>query len=147
MNAFFSELFSYNHHCNQQLAAYIAGHADRVSVRTVQLFSHVLNAQHIWNSRILGEPSDFGVWHTHTPEDFAPLNLRNYRDTQSIIAGRDLDAVIQYATTRGGIFSNTTQDILFHTVNHATYHRGQIATDLRQSGLEPLATDYILYKR
>ncbi|QLH28398.1 MAG: hypothetical protein HWD63_02710 [Candidatus Parvibacillus calidus] len=38
------------------------------------------------------------------------------------------------------------KDIIFHIINHSTYHRGQIAMEFRQSGLEPLNTDYIFYK-
>jgi len=32
-------------------------------------------------------------------------------------------------------------------VNHATYHRGQITTLLRQLGRAPVGTDLILYYR
>lgn len=39
------------------------------------------------------------------------------------------------------------KDIMFHIVNHSTYHRAQIATELKDHGIEPLKTDYILYKR
>ncbi|WP_209331385.1 DinB family protein [Lunatimonas salinarum] len=34
-----------------------------------------------------------------------------------------------------------------HIVNHSTYHRGQIATLFRESGLQPVVTDYIMLKR
>jgi uncharacterized damage-inducible protein DinB len=30
---------------------------------------------------------------------------------------------------------------------HGTYHRGQIAMQLRQQGLEPVNTDYIMFLR
>jgi uncharacterized damage-inducible protein DinB len=32
-------------------------------------------------------------------------------------------------------------------VNHGTYHRGQVATLLRQLGVQPPQTDLILYYR
>jgi len=32
-------------------------------------------------------------------------------------------------------------------VNHATYHRGQIATFFRQLGLKPIGTDFITCAR
>ena len=37
--------------------------------------------------------------------------------------------------------------MLQHLVNHCTYHRGQIATMLRQLGAKTLGTDLILYYR
>jgi uncharacterized damage-inducible protein DinB len=34
-----------------------------------------------------------------------------------------------------------------HVVNHGTYHRGQVATMLRQLDAEPLSSDMIHYYR
>jgi uncharacterized damage-inducible protein DinB len=45
------------------------------------------------------------------------------------------------------LFTNTIKDILFHIINHSTNHRGQIAVDFRNNGLEPLVLDYVFYKR
>ncbi|RYE14391.1 MAG: damage-inducible protein DinB, partial [Sphingobacteriales bacterium] len=52
-----------------------------------------------------------------------------------------------YTNTQGKTYTNTVLQILTHVVNHATYHRAQIATDMRQHSLEPLMTDYIAYAR
>src|SRR5690606_24832244 len=101
MKTFLGELFTYNNHCNEQLAASLVDHAERVSTKTIQLFSHMLNAHHIWNARIRGRPTDFGVWDVHVPGDFAALNRDNYRNTASILSNDDLNAVIRYATTAG----------------------------------------------
>jgi uncharacterized damage-inducible protein DinB len=38
-------------------------------------------------------------------------------------------------------------DLIRHVVNHSTYHRGQLATQLRQLGQIPPATDFIVYRR
>ena len=38
------------------------------------------------------------------------------------------------------------EEILFHMVNHATYHRGQIAMGLRILGKEVKMTDYVPYR-
>jgi len=38
-------------------------------------------------------------------------------------------------------------EIVLHVVNHATYHRGQITTMLRQLGRKPIGTDLIIYYR
>jgi uncharacterized damage-inducible protein DinB len=38
-------------------------------------------------------------------------------------------------------------EILFHLVNHATYHRGQIVMGLRLLGREVQMTDYVPYRR
>ena len=35
--------------------------------------------------------------------------------------------------------------VLRHVVNHATYHRGQVASKLKRLGVEPPATDLVLW--
>ncbi|MBL7865765.1 MAG: damage-inducible protein DinB, partial [Cyclobacteriaceae bacterium] len=57
------------------------------------------------------------------------------------------EKVVQYTNTKGQSFSNTVRDILFHVANHTTHHRGQIISDFRQSGIQPLVTDFIFYIR
>jgi uncharacterized damage-inducible protein DinB len=37
--------------------------------------------------------------------------------------------------------------VLRHVVNHATYHRGQVASKLKRFGVEPPATDFIFWVR
>jgi uncharacterized damage-inducible protein DinB len=34
---------------------------------------------------------------------------------------------------------------MVNVVNHSTYHRGQVASMLRQLGGKPAATDYVLF--
>jgi uncharacterized damage-inducible protein DinB len=59
----------------------------------------------------------------------------------------DLDAKIEYANSQGRVFQNSLFDILFQVLNHATYHRGQIAMEMRKNELQPANTDYINFVR
>jgi len=54
---------------------------------------------------------------------------------------------IEYKNSSGRVFHNRVQDVIFHVANHSTYHRGQMAAEFKQSGLNPLVTDFIVYKR
>jgi uncharacterized damage-inducible protein DinB len=84
----------------------------------------------------------------HEVAAWGDLHYQNQRDSFEIITNADpFDKRITYETTEGRTFSNTLQDILFHVINHSTHHRAQIAADFRANGLEPLALDYIFYKR
>lgn len=47
---------------------------------------------------------------------------------------------------RGGENVLAKHKVVIHVVNHATYHRGQIAAMLRQSGYVPPSTDLTTYE-
>ena len=48
--------------------------------------------------------------------------------------------------TAGKIIPLSFDEFLFHIVNHATYHRGQIVMGLRMLGKEAHMTDYVPYR-
>lgn len=147
MKPFFRELFEYNHHFNQELAKLFLEHSGEVSEKSVQLFSHILSAHQIWNNRIDSQQPLFKVWEMHSVGSFASIDEANFEHSLSILDRFELDAKIDYLNSKGRGFNNDIKGILFHLINHSTYHRGQIATEFRLAGIEPLATDYIVYKR
>ena len=49
---------------------------------------------------------------------------------------------LSYAGFDGKGFTRVLSDALFHVANHGTYHRGQVATLLRQLGKSPVSTDF-----
>lgn len=121
---------------------------EKVPEKSQELFSHILNAHHIWNARILGRPLDFGVWDKHAIKDWADIHYENQRSSFDITTNADnFEKRIDYENTEGRLFTNTLQDMLFHIINHSTNHRGQIATDFRNNNIEPIVLDYVYYKR
>lgn len=115
--------------------------------KALRLFSHILNAQHIWNCRIAGTTPLVGVWDLNPAAGLADKDRENYRHTNDLLDYTDLETPVDYKTSGGASFTNNTKDILFHIINHSTYHRGQVASLLRTAGIDPPATDYIFYKR
>ena len=57
----------------------------------------------------------------------------------------DLARVIGYTNFRGEAWRYPLGQMLQHTVNHSTYHRGQLATLLRQLGAAPNPTDLLVF--
>ena len=55
--------------------------------------------------------------------------------------------VYEYKTTEGVPYASPAWQMLQHVVNHGTYHRGQIATMLRQLGNKSQSTDMIVFYR
>jgi uncharacterized damage-inducible protein DinB len=147
MISFFRELFEYNHHFNQQLAEVFTAQPTRTTERAIKLFNHILNAHQVWNSRITAERSSVGPWDLRPISELKEVDSLNYANSIRILYQADLDIVIKYRNSRGDSYTNSVKSILFHVINHSTYHRGQIATEFKQNGIEPLVTDYIFYTR
>ncbi|HEY5745115.1 MAG TPA: DinB family protein [Chryseolinea sp.] len=146
MKAFFKELFQYNHHYNQALVTVLIENPKNASEKSIKLLSHMLNSHKIWNNRIEPGPPSYARWEVHQIQDALEIDKQNFEHSMRILDTLDLSLPIQYATEKGQVFIHSLHEILFQVINHSTYHRGQIATEFRQSGLEPLLTDYIFYK-
>ena len=147
MEAFFNEIFDYNFYCNKKLIEECLV-LNTVPSKTISLFSHILNAHHLWNARILNKPSEFEVWQEHEIKDWADIHYENQRSSFEIVSNADnFDKRIDYENAEGRLFTNTLQDILFHIINHSTNHRGQIAVDFRNNDIKPIVSDYVYYKR
>lgn len=147
MKSFFKELFEYHHHFNQQLTDNFINYPNNTSEKAMKLFNHLLNAHHIWNARIACQPSTRGVWELMDTNDLKAFDKINYEQTIDLLDRNALSKMIQYTTSNGQTFTNSVRDILFHIINHSTYHRGQIATAMKQEGIAPIVSDYIFYKR
>jgi uncharacterized damage-inducible protein DinB len=60
----------------------------------------------------------------------------------------DLDHAISYKLLSGQPGAAVLWHMIQHVVNHASYHRGQVTTMLRQLGAAPpKSTDLIIYYR
>jgi uncharacterized damage-inducible protein DinB len=124
--------------------------ADSVSADTIGRMAHILSAQKLWLERILKQPQSMTVWPTSTIEECMALAdemsaaWRNYltRLANQFTPG-SLDDNVEYRNSKGELWSSRVEDILTHVLFHSTYHRGQIALQMRASGMEPAYTDFI----
>jgi uncharacterized damage-inducible protein DinB len=72
---------------------------------------------------------------------------RNLLDYVASLTAEDIQRIIQHKTTQGVPQAAPLWQMLQHLVNHGTYHRGQVATMLRQLGAKPISTDLIYFYR
>ena len=147
MKSFLNQLFDYNFYCNKKLIEE-CNNLDSIPEKSRSLFSHILNAHHIWNSRVLGTEPQYEVWQEHPLKDWGDIHYENQRSSFEIITNNEnYERRIDYENTEGRLLTNTLQDVLFHIINHSTHHRSQILMDFRNNGIDPLKLDYIFYKR
>ncbi|MES2238911.1 MAG: DinB family protein [Bacteroidota bacterium] len=144
---FFKDAFEYNWHFNQELIQLFEKQEQSIPEKSIELLNHLINAQQVWNERILNEKLSVSVWEIRSLENLKTINESNYNKSIGILDSIDLSQKIDYKNSSGIAFSNSVRDIIFHVINHATYHRAQIASDLKANGITPINTDYIFYKR
>jgi uncharacterized damage-inducible protein DinB len=115
------------------------------------LFSHILLAERVWITRLMEKSSShLPIWSDLSLEDCNELlqeNHTHYRYYVTRLTELEIEKTVTYKNSRGEEFHNTIRDILVHVALHGQYHRGQINLLLRNNDEEPIATDYILYKR
>lgn len=116
----------------------------------LELFAHVLAAEHVWLARLKGETPRHPVWPALSLEECAGLVQANQRDLIAFVGdltAGDLSRGITYQNSAGQEFASSIEDILLQVSLHGTYHRGQIAWALRHGGGVPMPTDYIAFVR
>ena len=145
----FLRMFAYDHWANGECLARIRA-AGSASADTVGRMAHILSAQKLWLERILKQPQSLPVWPTTTIEDCLALAdemsvaWRSYlARLGNQFAPGSLDDKVEYRNSKGEPWSSRVEDILMHVLFHSAYHRGQIALQMRASGVEPAHTDFI----
>jgi uncharacterized damage-inducible protein DinB len=140
------DLIQYNHVANLKVIDVFTSCGKSIP-EVERLFSHILNAQSIWIKRIRQESVQIDTFQIQPVENFAFLQNESTATLLSILEEDTLESVVDYTNSKGDSFSNTVNDILYHIINHSTYHRGQIAMLFRQHEVQPPLTEYIFYKR
>ncbi len=114
--------------------------------------AHIVGAEWIWLRRWQGTSvTEAPAW--VAAGDFATVRAKfNEVDIErdgliSSVGEVGFDGEIVYRTMAGVEGHNKLSDLIRHVVNHGTYHRGQVATMLRQLGAKPPQIDYVAYLR
>lgn len=149
-------LFAYNRWANHQLLDATAAlspddfrknlGASHISVHGTWV--HMLHVEWIWVQRWRGESAK-GLL---TADDFPDLDtiIAKFREVErdqgafiEKLTDDHLSIRIAYTNRQNERWEYTLGHMIQHTFNHATYHRGQIATFLRQLGQTPPGTDFV----
>jgi uncharacterized damage-inducible protein DinB len=77
----------------------------------------------------------------------AAENELGYRDLIFGLSPAGLRRIVEYRNSAGQELQTAVEDILLQVFLHGSYHRGQVAMQLRLSGAVPEATDYVAFAR
>jgi uncharacterized damage-inducible protein DinB len=109
---YYQKLLTFTKDTNLQL---IKALQDIENEKCISLMSHILNAQHIWNHRILEKPSQFTVWQILPKENWESLNHQNFQQSINILRDQDLKRLIHYTSSSGESYTSSIEDILFRS--------------------------------
>jgi uncharacterized damage-inducible protein DinB len=111
---------------------------------------HLAGAITIWARRLSGESvNEWPAEDQYRTLDDAGRILREGHDAFDRLIGalrpEQLAAVWTYRNLKGQVYSAPLWAYYRHVANHATYHRGQVASKLRLLGIEPPVTDFVMW--
>ena len=135
--------FVYDGWANREVLKAIraAGNEDQ---RSLQLMAHILAAGRVWLERLQQVPQSVPVWPesdlAHCEAEAERLE-RQWLEYLKTVA--DLSQSVTYKNTKGEGWSSSIGDVLTHVLMHSAYHRGQIASHMREQGHTPAYTDFI----
>jgi uncharacterized damage-inducible protein DinB len=151
----------YSTSAQEHLYEFVIGHPETWSEpletisqhRTIRaLLAHGIGAEQRWVARINGEPQP-ERYETSAPVDVVHIHKdwRKERDrTMSIIHEADraemdrrIDVSIPAMNWSGTL---TVEEILFHILNHESYHRAQVSMLLQHQAVDPPNFDFTLFR-
>ena len=118
--------------------------------RAMELYAHVLGAEHVWLARIAGKPASVAVWPMLTLDGCARLAAENTAALRRLLREETpefLAREVTYTNSAGRTYDSRIDDILLHVALHGAYHRGQVALIVRMAEGIPAPTDYIAFVR
>lgn len=153
-------LFAYNQWANQRVFDAVTPLSEEQFARPLSssfssirdTLGHIVGAEWVWLRRWNGEsPSSIPDFVTSSTVESLRTKLSDIERERdrflASLAEPELARQLTYTNFAGERLSYSLRDLFVHVVNHSTYHRGQIATMLRQVGAKPIGTDYTLFRR
>jgi uncharacterized damage-inducible protein DinB len=119
----------------------------------VRTRNHTYAMDLVWKAHLEGQSHGFL---TRRPQECPALSILDEHqsavDAWSIGYASDLSAeqageALDFDFIGGGRGRMTRQDILYHVVNHSTYHRGHVGDMMYNAGIHPPTTDLRVYLR
>jgi uncharacterized damage-inducible protein DinB len=144
LHSYLKRLFKYDDWANSEVVSSLQA-LPYAPHKAVRLMAHVVAVEYVWLARLKGQ-ADPAVWPEWTLPEIAQQRQELRVAIGEYFSSMSPDGLaeqVSYANTKGELWKDSIVDILMHVVVHSAYHRGQIATVLRDSGVAPPYTDFI----
>ena len=109
---------------------------------------HIISAEKAWVQRFKKQPFEWlQTTYKGSKEEHIKLWKENSAELKAFVDAfdeNDLDKNLDFKRLNGDAYSMPYYQLFAHVVNHATYHRGQLVTMLRQAGFEGISSTDLL---
>lgn len=154
---YFQELAEYNLWANNIVCNWLEQINDEQWTREIissfnsiqETVLHVISAEKAWLERFKKNPNI--VWLQNdfkgTKDEHIQLSKATSTELKSFIDAfdeKDLNTNLDFKRLNGEAYSMPYYQLFAHVVNHATYHRGQLVTMLRQAGFNGVGSTDLL---
>jgi len=153
---YFRRMFSYNEWANEAFLEVVRGLTEEQFTRHIpssfptvrDTLGHMAFAEWLWLRRWKGEsPTTRPEWTKGPSLDVIETQLRAAAEERAklldTLTDEDLRRDFAYRNLAGDPYHALLGELMAHVVNHATYHRGQLTTMLRQLDVKPPSTDLV----
>lgn len=113
---------------------------------------HLVGAERVWLARWTGAPRQEFLAPEEAPtlEDLKRIwNTTGFETAKFLgtLTDKKLLDTFTMTTSKGEHFTHSYRDSFLHLVDHSSYHRGQVASLMRQLGVTPPTTGMIAFFR
>lgn len=153
------KLFAYHKWASQEILSHTEGLGETVYTQEgdssfssiKETISHVITVEKLWLMRMTGiENPAAEQFHVDTIDEAKQAFMLLHAEMElyfSSLREEQWQEAMKFTTLRGNAYEETREEVLFSFINHASYHRGQIVSLLRQFGKEGIALDYIYFPK
>lgn len=119
-----------------------------------KVLSHIYLTDHAWFDIITGKSMDEAMASSNqlreevekkSIEEMKKIFLDLYEGNKAHLSTEDMKRIIVVDNPYAGLLKTTISESVLHVVTHGSYHRGNIATMLRQMGHTSVMQDFGLY--
>lgn len=153
------KLFAYHKWATQEILSHIESFGDDIyrkegsssfsSIR--ETISHVITVEKLWLLRMTGiEKPPAETFQVESPAEAKEAFMLLHAEMElyfSSLSDSQWQEVMKFTNLKGKSFEEAREEMLFTFINHASYHRGQITSLLRQFGKPGIAVDYIYFPK
>lgn len=132
------KLFDYDDWANREEVRHLRS-LSQTPPQAIRILAHIVGTEWLWLGRLRRDQPAV-VWPDLALDEIERQIDRLHGEWPREFGRAD---VVDYVNSKGETWSSRADDILMHVIIHGAYHRGQIATIVRQSGETPAYTDYI----